>query len=121
MLATAPADAAQPKLRDGAGLDVLSQEKLSGRLLTTSVGTEALPGPANVRILLPRGYSRHPQRRYPVLYLMHGTSGGAPDWTEAGDAAKTTRKLGLIVVMPDVALNYDRGGLCTNRPNGASD
>ena len=117
-IAAPAADAAQPKLRDGAGLDVLAQEKLSGRLLTTSVGTEALPGPANVRILLPKGYARHPQRRYPVLYLMHGTSGGAPDWTEAGDAAKTTRKLGLIVVMPDIALDYDGGGWCTNWPNG---
>ena len=49
---------------------------------------------------------------------MHGTSGGAPDWTEVGDAAKTTRELGLIVVMPDIALNYDGGGWCTNWPNG---
>jgi S-formylglutathione hydrolase FrmB len=117
-VAAAPAGAAQPDLRDGAGLEVLSQEKLSARLLTTSVGTEALPGPANVRILLPPGYGRDRGRRYPVLYLLHGTSGGAPDWTEAGDAAKTTRRLGAIVVMPDIALNRDGGGWCTNWPNG---
>ena len=112
------ARATGPTLRDGSGLDVLSQERLSGRLLTASVGTEALPGPANVRILLPSGYQRRPHRRYPVLYLIHGTSGGAPDWTEVGDAAKTTAKRRLIVVMPDIGLDYDGGGWCTNWPDG---
>jgi diacylglycerol O-acyltransferase / trehalose O-mycolyltransferase len=86
--------------------------------VTASVKTAALPGPANVRILMPSGYRAHPGRRYPVLYLIHGTSGGAPDWTEAGDAQKTTAGKPLIVVMPDIGLNYDGGGWCSNWPGG---
>lgn len=113
-----PADAAQPELHDGSGLDLTSQEQLSGRLIEAKLATEALPEPGTVRILLPRDYRADPDRRYPVLYLFHGTSGGAPDWTEAGDAAQTLRNLDAIVVMPDIALNYDGGGWCTNWPNG---
>lgn len=112
------AHAGEVHLRNGDGLKVLSQKRLSPRLLETSVGTTALPGPANVRILLPNGYRSHPRRPYPVLYLIHGTSGGAADWTVAGDAEKTTAGKRLIVVMPDIALNYDGGGWCTNWPDG---
>jgi len=109
---------AAPHLRSGNGLDVVSQQRLDPRLLEATVKTSALPGPASVRILLPRGYAAHPGRRYPVLYLLHGTSGGASDWTEMGRAEQTTAGLPLIVVMPDIALNRDGGGWCTNWPNG---
>lgn len=114
----APAAGASPKLHDGNGLHVVSQKRLSSRLLEANLETKALPGPPNVRILLPNGYRSHPRRRWPVLYLLHGTSGGAPDWTTTGAAAKTTAHRNLIVVMPDIALGYDGGGWCANWPNG---
>lgn len=109
---------ATPALKSGHGLKVGSVKRLSHRLFETSVRTKALPGPASVRILLPRDYRDHPNRDYPVLYLLHGTSGGANDWTEMGDAAMTTAGRNLIVVMPDIALNRDGGGWCTDWPNG---
>ena len=49
-----------------------------------------------------------------MLYLLHGTSGGAADWTTMGDAEQTTAGKPLIVVMPDIALDDDGGGWCTN-------
>jgi hypothetical protein len=55
-----------------------------------------------------------------VLYLLHGSSGGAADWTSHGGAEQTTAGLGLIVVMPDIALRYDGGGWCTNWWNGGA-
>src|SRR3954449_1763382 len=116
-LALSPA-VARADLRDAAGLKVLSQKQLSPRLLEVKVQTSALPGPANVRILLPSDYAKHPRTRYPVFYLLHGTSGGASDWTVKGEAEKTTAGLPMIVVMPDIALNVDGGGWCTNWPNG---
>jgi S-formylglutathione hydrolase FrmB len=67
---------------------------------------------------LPAGYDRHPTRRYPVLYLLHGTSGGAEEWTRVGEAEQTTAGLPLILVMPDIALNLNGGGWCTNWPDG---
>lgn len=110
----APAGAQALKFRGGDGLRVLSAKRLDPRLFALSVSTKALPAPANVRVLLPTGYANHPRRRYPVLYLLHGTSGGAADWTTTGGAEQTTAGKPLIVVMPDIALNDDGGGWCTN-------
>ncbi len=114
--------AAAPRFRDGDGLHVVSAQALDARLYALSVSTSALPGPANVRVLLPADYSapanRH--RRYPVLYLFHGTSGGAADWTKQGEAEQTTAGRPLIVVMPDIGLGYDGGGYCTNWFNGGA-
>ena len=118
LFALAPAAAAAPRFHDGDGLHVISAKRLDGRLWSLSVKTTALPGPADVRVLLPSGYSSHRRRHYPVLYLLHGTSGGAADWTTVGDAEQTTAGRQLIVVMPDIALNDDGGGWCTNWPDG---
>jgi S-formylglutathione hydrolase FrmB len=98
----------------------LSQTQLDPRLIELSVSTTTLPGPAKVRILLPPDYSSNPGRRYPVFYLLHGTSGRASDWTEMGDAERTTAGLPVIVVMPDIALDGDGGGWCTNWVNGGA-
>ena len=110
----APAGAQALKFHSGDGLRVVSAKRLDARLFALTVSTKALPGPANIRVLLPTGYARHQRRRYPVLYLLHGTSGGAADWTTMGGAEKTTAGRPLIVVMPDIALNDDGGGWCTN-------
>ncbi len=114
------ASAGPPHFHDADGLRVLSVHRVDARLLALTVATDALPGPANVRILLPAGYSSHRHRRFPVLYLLHGTSGGAADWTTMGGAEQTTAGLGLIVVMPDIALGDDGGGWCTNWYNGGA-
>jgi S-formylglutathione hydrolase FrmB len=107
-----------PRFADGDGLHVVSQRELDARLLALTVTTAALPKPANVRVLLPAGYGSRPRRHYPVLYLLHGTSGGAADWTTLGGAEQTTAGLPLIVVMPDIALGDDGGGWCTDWPDG---
>src|SRR5207302_11168638 len=88
-LAAAPAAAranSPPPLHDAAGLQVLSAKALDARLTEVTVRTAALPGPTKIRILLPADYAAHPQARYPAFYLLHGTSGGASDWTTMGDA-----------------------------------
>ena len=119
-VAARAAAAAPAVFSDGYGLHVVSQTQLDSRLLALTVTTAALPGPANVRILLPADYASQPDRRYPVLYLLHGTGGGAADWTTMGNAEATTAGLPLIVVMPDIGLNDDGGGWCTNWWNGAA-
>ena len=53
----------------------------------------------DARVLLPAGYD--PAKRYPVLYLFHGSLGQAPDWLEQGDAERIVGDRELIVVMAD--------------------
>jgi S-formylglutathione hydrolase FrmB len=113
-LATGAAQTQAQTFKDGDGLHVTAVKQLDARLYALTVSSATLPGPANVRILLPAGYAQHPHTRYPVLYLFHGTSGGASDWTTMGSAEQSTAGLPLIVVMPDIALNDDGGGWCTN-------
>jgi S-formylglutathione hydrolase FrmB len=101
------------------GLTVTSVKQLDARLYALTVTTPAIPATLGIRILLPSGYAAHPATRYPVLYLLDGTSGRASDWTTLGDAERTTAGRPLIVVMPDITIDGNGGGWCTNWPNGA--
>ena len=117
--AASTSSAAPVALHDGAGLHVTSVKALNPRLLAVVVTTKALPRPANIFILLPPGYSSSQNRRYPVFYLLHGTSGTASDWTIKGSAQKVIGDRQLITVMPDIALDDGGGGWCTDWPDGS--
>lgn len=103
LLAAAPAGAAPaegPPLPED-DLELLDDVSLDDRLRELTFETPAVDGPTKVRVLLPDGYDDDPDRRYPVLYLLHGGFGGYVDWTTQGDAAAITAEYPLIVVMPD--------------------
>ena len=51
-------------------------------------------------IILPADYETSGDKRYPVLYLLHGLSGNYANWAGMG-AARAAKGLDLIVVMPD--------------------
>jgi putative tributyrin esterase len=70
------------------------------RLREESVQSAALGRSMKYRVLLPQDYESS-QRRYPVLYLLHGLSGNYTDWTMRTNVAEYSRTLALIVVMPD--------------------
>lgn len=63
----------------------------------------ATVGDVPVVVVLPPGYGRG-DRRYPVLYLMHGAQGDEDSWIEYGglmdDTAARPRRERAIVVMP---------------------
>jgi S-formylglutathione hydrolase FrmB len=109
----AAADDAGVTFADAAGIHVVSAQQLDPRLWQLQVASDALGRAVRVRVLLPDGYAATAQR-YPVLYLFHGTSGGAPDWTELGGAEASTDGQPLIVVMPDAGFDDDGGGWFTN-------
>lgn len=113
--ATGPAAAdPAPAFDDGAGIHVVSQQRVDDRLFALSVSTPALGRAVRLRVLVPDGYDADSTARYPVLYLFHGTSGGADDWLNSGDVRATTAGLPLIVVMPDAGFDGDGGGWFTN-------
>ena len=114
-----------PLFESGNGLSVLWQRQVGPREFIAQVATKALPEPAEVRVLLPRGYSDELSRRYPVLYLFHGTRGRPGEWTDPtrGDARALTDRLPLIVVMPAIeqpnsAGAGNAGGWCTDWRSG---
>jgi S-formylglutathione hydrolase FrmB len=117
-LVSTPA-AAATGFPSGDGLTVTSVKQINPRLTALVVKTKAAPNPLNVYILLPPGYTTHPRKRFPVFYLLHGTSGTASDWTKVGAAQQVIGDRELITVMPDIAINDGGGGWCTNWPNGA--
>lgn len=99
-------------LQSGDGITVVSETQADPRLLELQVNSAAVAGTLNVWVLLPTNFD--PTTRYPVLYLLHGTSGTASDWVRAGSAEQASAGQRLIIVMPDVSLNDSGGSWCTN-------
>jgi S-formylglutathione hydrolase FrmB len=119
LAATCAPAAAAPAFHDAAGLHVAGVKQVGPRLFALTVTTKALPAAANVYVLMPPDYESRPHRRWPVFYLLDGTSGRASDWTSQGDAEKVIGDREVITVMPDITLNGNGGGWCTDWPNGA--
>ena len=82
-----------------------------GTIVTDSLVSPSLGGQRRtILVYLPPSYNTHigQNKRYPVLYLLHGSPGQAHDWFNAGRAnqsADTLIALGkipeLIMVLPD--------------------
>src|SRR3954447_6780162 len=103
----------------GAGasdIRLVSSQRLDKRLTELTLRTPAIAHDTGVRGLLPHGYAAHPNRRYPTLYLLHGSGGNETDWTEMGDAEKATAGYPMIVVMPDA----DQNGYYSDWYNGGA-
>jgi S-formylglutathione hydrolase FrmB len=100
-----------PNFVSGFGLSVLSSNQLNNQLYEVFVASEEVRGDQQIRILVPSDYATSgSSRHYPVLYLLHGATGNATDWTAKGAAQKITGNESLITVMP----NGDSFGFYTN-------
>jgi enterochelin esterase-like enzyme len=92
-----------------------------------------VPGPVSgiaertTYVYLPPAYfdSSTPDRRFPVLYLIHGSPGISQDWLRGGYVDRTMDQLlkhdsiaPFIVVLPDVNGGYGRDVECEDIPNG---
>lgn len=83
----APAPAAEPDVRS-----VSHDAPSVGRTMT-------------YKVALPAGYGTSGDRRYPVLYLLHGLTSNYLAWEQLG-APKAADGLDLIVVMPDAGNSW---------------
>ena len=66
-----------------------------------AVVSPAVGRTVNVRLLLPARFTAQPERRWPVLYLLHGCCDTYLSWTRSTDIERRTQNLDAIVVMPD--------------------
>ena len=110
---------ALPASASGAAADlkVTGSKTLSPRLTELTMQTTALDFPVRVRVLLPDGYDASAKRRYPVLYLLHGSFDTSASWTDKGEAERITAGQPVIVVMPPMTGKGDAGGWATDWRN----
>jgi S-formylglutathione hydrolase FrmB len=93
--------AAAPQAEEGASARLETFE-LPSRLVDPSSPGGALEDgrtAPKVHVLLPAGYDDHPERRYPVLWLLHGANGGTDTWLPK--IVDQAAGLPAVVVMPD--------------------
>ena len=74
---------------------------LGARMRDLTIESPALDFSARVRLLLPTAFTAEPQRRWPVLYLLHGCCDTYDSWTRSTDIEELTAASDLIVVMPE--------------------
>ena len=102
-----------PNFVSAHGITVQSSTQVNNQLYDVYLTSNEVRGTQRVRILVPRDYTTSgTNRRYPVLYLLHGAFGGATDWTSAG-AQAIIGTASIITVMP----NGDPFGFYTNWVN----
>lgn len=77
-----------------------------GKIVTGQVQTELLPLPLDFRVYLPPCYQQERERRYPVLYLIHGQSFNDDQWDRLGADESADRLVAdgqvspFLIVMP---------------------
>ena len=64
---------------------VVATRTLGPRVRDLTIDSPALGRTAMVRLLLPRGFQAQPNRRWPVLWLLHGCCDTYQSWTRSTD------------------------------------
>lgn len=69
-------------------------------------GEPERPNALRVNVLFPDGYDG--RRRFPVLYLLHGTGDGFDAWAhpQLGGVRRIARELPAVIVMPEGAVGF---------------
>src|SRR4051812_19195623 len=91
-------------------LELVSTKQLSPRLTEYWFKSPYVPSPTPVRVLAPAGYDPASERRYPVLYLVHGCCDDWRSWTDKGGAEAESAPYPVFVVMPDASAQNTSDG-----------
>ena len=86
------------------------------RVEEKTIHSEILNADRNYSVYLPAGYASNTDKKYPVLYLLHGMNGTNKDWPGRGhlqDVMDQLRAAGevceMIVISPDAGGNIGEG------------
>ena len=84
------------------GAYVVSEKRISDRIVDLTVQSPALGRTAIVRLITPDGWDhrRHGQR-WPVLYLLHGCCDTPDSWTRETDVEDIPALRDVLVVTPE--------------------
>ena len=80
---------------------MVAEREVAPRQLDLTVRSEALGRTAQVRLLTPVGWTPSAQRRWPVLYLLHGCCDTYDSWTRSTDVEGLPQLRDVLVVMPE--------------------
>jgi diacylglycerol O-acyltransferase / trehalose O-mycolyltransferase len=80
---------------------VVATRTLGPRVRDLTIDSPALGRTATVRLLLPRHFQTRPNRRWPVLWLLHGCCDTYQSWTRSTDVEQLAGLADVLVVMPE--------------------
>jgi diacylglycerol O-acyltransferase / trehalose O-mycolyltransferase / mycolyltransferase Ag85 len=83
------------------GARVVATTVVDARTLDLTIESPALGRAGKVRLLLPPDWLGQPDRRWPVLYLLHGCCDTYDSWTRSTDVEALTSQTDVLVVMPE--------------------
>jgi S-formylglutathione hydrolase FrmB len=75
--------------------------KLPSGVSESRLASKLMGRPMPYRIILPAGYAASKQKRYPVIYLLHGLFGGSDNWTTLTKLPQYAKDHEFIIVNPE--------------------
>lgn len=90
------------------GLSMKAEAASPSRMETDTIYSNTLKVKRAYSVYLPKGFDKNPERKYPVLYLLHGMWGNNADWMNSGHVKEIMDRLAasgeaceMIIVSPD--------------------
>lgn len=94
-------------------VSIFAQFGPQGKIETKSMKSSILKEEREFSIYLPKSYSADNQKKYPVLYLLHGGGGSHKDWPVQGQLAAVANQLidskeacEMIIVCPEAGKTF---------------
>jgi S-formylglutathione hydrolase FrmB len=97
---TSPPAAAAPAVAVAEGATIVGEKWLDARTVDLTVASPAVGANLPVRVVLPTGYAAHPDRTWPVLYLLQGAHDDYTSWTRETDVVDFLADQNVLTVMP---------------------
>src|SRR5699024_4703293 len=70
-----------PEVHASHGITVTNTDTIDDRQVEYTIQTDTLDEPVRIRVVMPSNFRAG--KRYPVLYLYHGTSGSPANWPDS--------------------------------------